>query len=280
MFSRNDIVIHDELKNCKDKLGARIKAIFEAKQATNFDSKNYNAQNKMRHPEEMNCLSENFGSPDTAFEELTSSDLCADFLDQLEFTKRSWLSTSEPESRTLRNFKIEYFTEFGADEGLGEPEEESDNHKKIVAKTKLNKQATQKETKVDKDVERSLYGYINAPKATRNNRLINFYDYDSDNSSLFKTENLSARMNTPNDLFALYDPAQIIKEFKESKFHHHSKSGMTQEFKPLFKKHRPKILVEGEEHVEQGSEAGGLLCSRPSKRGRKGSPTTLNGLQI
>ena len=60
------------------------------------------------------------------------------FLDQLELTERSYLSSSEPEHHLLIN-NTQQISDIGLDEGLGEPQEEEVNQKKIIAKRKTSK---------------------------------------------------------------------------------------------------------------------------------------------
>jgi hypothetical protein len=162
----------------------------------------------------------------------------------------------------MLNNRTQQVYDFGLYEGLGEPEIEKDHQNKIIAKRKEKKRTSCLKLKEGKLNENNLSDIIIVPKTTRNNHLINFKDYDSESSKMFKTENLSARLGngTGNGTGELYDPTQIIKEFKH-KFHHHSKSGMSQEFKPLVQKQRPKILVEGDEMYEEDTDINNLLCS-------------------
>ena len=104
----------------------------------------------------------------------------------------------------------------------------------------------------------NLSEILHVPKTTRNHQLTTFKDYDSENSHLFKTENLSARMSKVSDVGELYDPNEIINGFKH-KFHTHSKSGFQQEFYPLVQSERPKIFVEGDEYLEEDSGINNLL---------------------
>lgn len=160
--------------------------------------------------------------------------------------------------------RTQQINDFGLDEGLGEPEIEKGHQKKIIAKRKEKKRTSCLKLKEGQLNDNSLSDIIIIPKTTRNNQLIKFKDYDSENSNIFKTENLSARLSKANDIGELYNPNQIINEFKH-KMHHHSKSGMSQEFKPLVQKHRPKILVEGEETHEEDEDINNLLCSTQSR---------------
>lgn len=98
-----------------------------------------------------------------------------------------------------------HFSDFGLDEGLGEPEEENINQKKIIARFN-SKKVPQIKIKHDTFNDDSFeFDFYNVPKTSRNHQVINFYDYETENSFSSKQGNLSERFNK-TDFINLYDP--------------------------------------------------------------------------
>mmetsp|Transcript_19471 Transcript_19471/g.17253 ORF Transcript_19471/g.17253 Transcript_19471/m.17253 type:complete len:202 (+) Transcript_19471:115-720(+) len=163
--------------------------------------------------------------------EITDTDACLNYLDQLELTERSYLSTSEPETHLMIN-NTQQISDVGLDEGLGQPEEEGKHQKKITVKRKTTILSKKKANFND------ISGDIEiVPNQMTKNILIQ------------SRNNIKTERSTTG---ALYDPNEIINELTQ-RIHHHSKSSLEQEFQPLVKTHRPTILVEGEEYKEENS---------------------------
>ena len=245
-FKRKEIIMHDQPSNRR--LKNKIKSLFKtSKNTRNFEKRVTKAQTLNIMDEGDQGQTEYFSNPaDTTCEDIIWKGSTRNFLDSLEFTDNTYLSSPNTELHPVQSWKSQYFTKLGFEEGLGEPELESWDQQKIIAKHKSKRRTSVLRLPEDKDFNKyDIIDMVVAPKTTRNNQIINFYDYDSDSSSIFKAENLSARLNQKTDLGALYDPAQIIKEFKEAKYHQHSKSSLSQEFQSLIMKNkqRPHILV-------------------------------------
>lgn len=71
------------------------------------------------------ALSDGFSQGEKTHEDLTSLETPYNFLDQLEYTEKSYLNSSEPEKYFSISENTDNYSKFVCDEeGLGEPEEE------------------------------------------------------------------------------------------------------------------------------------------------------------
>ncbi|CAI2360395.1 unnamed protein product [Moneuplotes crassus] len=204
--------------------------------------------------------------------ELTDTDPCINYCDQFENTEKDCFTSQDTETHFPFNHTQEIVnqnSDIGLDEGLGEPELEEENQKKIIPRRK-------KRTSIIKIKDQH---FLDDSKEVRMLKNVLGENHKNDRDEFFKNT-----VNPKNDLCELFDPNQIINELTY-RLHHHSKSDIEQEFKPLYKTHRPTIVVEGEEHKEEDSGYfTNLLCSAPpnpiSKSPNPSCLSTTNAITI
>ena len=201
-----DDIVHDKKRANNKALEDKIKETFKN---INKSQRNLNlGMNTVRYShkpmDNLRWMDDEFDNSIKTLDELTDTGIWINFLDQLEFTERSCLSVSEPERFINLKDNTHYLNSFGLDEGLGEPEQESKDQKKIWSRLKMqiskskgdwnqyNKNKLKKSSNRYKIETKDLLDYsdnpLNAPLSTRNNKLINFCDYNSNSTSNLKSE--------------------------------------------------------------------------------------------